>query len=202
MEAHEASEHIRAVAEDDKAQHERESRFRDRVAILIAVMAALLAVCAILAQKSTEHEINANIDAADVRSTYDNRMTQLQADEETIQADQEQLADPDLPPDVRNLIQQHLQIDEALAGRLQSNPSRGDGIDQLEVQLRTIEREQEAHAARGDSYDLAATLFEIAIVLASVAILVVSFPLVLLSSAVAVAGAFLLLNGLTLLVRI
>ncbi len=50
MEAHEAAEHIQTAAEDEKAEHERESRFRSRVAIVIAVMAALLAITAILGQ--------------------------------------------------------------------------------------------------------------------------------------------------------
>jgi cell division protein FtsB len=202
MEAHEAAEQIQATAEGAKAEHERETRFRNRVAILIAVMAALLAVSAILGQKATEHEINANVDAADVRSTHDARMTQLQADQETIQAEQEQLADPSLPPDVRTIVQQHLQADEALAARLESNPAEGDGIKELGAQVQTIEHEQETSSARGDSYDIGETLFQIAIVLASVAILIISFPLVLVSSAVGVAALLLLLNGLVLLVHL
>ncbi len=202
MEAHEAAEHIQTAAEDEKAEHRRESRFRSRVAIVIAVMAALLAITAILGQKSTEHEINTNVDAADARATLNARQTQLESVRETIQADQEELADLGLPGDVHTVVQQHLQTNEQQAARLQSNPSQGDGIRELEAEVRAIERAQEMSAASGNSYDIGVTLFQIAIVLASVAILVISFRLTLIAGALGIAGLLLLLNGLTLLVRV
>ncbi len=202
MEAHEAAEHIQTAAEDEEAEHRRESRFRSRVAIVIAVMAALLAITAILGQKSTEHEINTNVDAADARATLNARQTQLESVRETIQADQEELADLGLPGDVHAVVQQHLQTNEQQAARLQSNPSQGDGIRELEAEVRAIERAQEMSAASGNSYDIGVTLFQIAIVLASVAILVISFRLTLIAGALGIAGLLLLLNGLTLLVRV
>jgi hypothetical protein len=202
VEAHEAADHIQSAVEQEKAEHEREAHFRSRVAILIAVLAALLAIAAVIGEKANIGEINANVDAADTRSTYDARTTQLVAERETIQSQQEQLADASLPADVRALVQQHLQDDQALASRLQSDPAQQDGIAELEPKLRAAEQEQQINSARGDSEDLAQTLLQIAIVIASVAILIISLPLAALASALGIAGVLLLLNGLTLLLRV
>ncbi len=202
MEVEEAAEQVRSALEEQNAEHEREASFRRRVAIVIAVLAALLAIAAIFGDNAATDEINANVYAADVRSTHDASVTQLQAYQQTIRGLQEDLANPNLPPEVRSLEQQHLSEDQQAAARLQSNPADQTGIDELEAQIRSTEREQAIAASRTQSYDISVALFQIGIVLASVAILIVSAQIALLASGAGLLAFVMLLNGLLLVVRL
>jgi hypothetical protein len=169
MQAHDAAEEVRSAAEQAAAEHERDSHFRNRSAIAIAVMAALLAITALLGQDATKIDLNTNVDAADTRSSLDARMTQLQAAQFALASIQQQLASQAVTGDQRSLLERQAADVGAGIGRIQSDPRADDGIRELQNHLTAIEREQPIAAARGQSYDLAIVLFQIAIVLASVA---------------------------------
>jgi Domain of unknown function (DUF4337) len=199
MEAHEALEEMRAEAIGERERHSRESTFRSRAAIVIAVMAALLALTTVLSDIAVKNEVNANVDVADTRSTIDARKTDLNAQRLALGNMQEQLADPSIAPARRALIQQHMQEEQALIAKTQSSPDTGDGIKELQALVDRDEGTQRSSEARADSYHIAEVLLQIAIVLASVAILILSFPILAVSILAGVAGLLMVLNG-TLLV--
>jgi Flp pilus assembly protein TadB len=201
MEAHDAAEEVRSAAEGDSAEHERDTHFRNRAAIAIAIMAALLAVTALLGQDSTKNELNMNVDAADTRSSLDARTTQVQAAQFAIGSIQQQLANPAVTGEQRTLLEQQSANAQAALNRLQSDPAEQDGVRELQDLLKSIEREQPTAAARGQNYDLAIVLFQIAIVLASVAILTVNLRILIVSLAVSGVALLLMLNGTLTLVR-
>jgi Domain of unknown function (DUF4337) len=201
MEAHDAAEHVQSAAEHDAAAPDRDTRFRNRVAIAIAIMATLLALTAMLGEDAHRSELNLNIDVVDTRSTLNLRTGQVQTAQLAIQAVQEQLASPALTDEQRVLLQQNLATIQAQLGRLQSNPGQQDGIRELQDHLNSTEHGQTGAAASGESYHLGEVLFQIAIVLASVAILIVNRTTLAVSLAVCGFALLLLLNGFMGIVR-
>lgn len=200
MEAHEAAESIREAGESEDSEHERDARFRRRAALAIAIMAALLALSSVLGLVAIKQEINANVDSTDYNATLNSRRLELRTLQVAVRDNQEQLADPALPAEVRKLLQEHNQEDQAEIQQVQSDPG-GEGIQQLQDKLRIAERQQVDTETRGTSYHAAEAVFEISIVLASVAILIVSVWLLYGSVALAIVALVALLNGITLLVR-
>ena len=135
MEAHEALEEFRTEALHERARHDQESRFRNRAAIVIAVMAALLALTTVLSDIAVKRQVIANVDVADSRSTIDARTTDLNAQRLAVGSMQEQLADSSITGERRALIQQHMQEEQKLVAQTLSNPETGEGIKELQARL-------------------------------------------------------------------
>jgi hypothetical protein len=107
LEAHEAAERVREAGEETSSEHEQATRFRRRAAIAIAVMAALLAICSVLGLVALKQEIIVNVDSSEYSATLNSRRLELRALQIAIRDNQEQLADPGLPAELRPILQQH-----------------------------------------------------------------------------------------------
>jgi hypothetical protein len=204
MEAHEAADNIREIVEEEReerAERRQDARFRQRVALLIAVMAAFLALAASFSQAGTKDEIKANVDAADYRSTLDTRNLELGELKRFVADEQEQLADPNLPATERTIVSQHLRETQTEEATAESDPAQHDGIQELEGLLRGAETRETTLEHQVKAYDLAEVLLQIAIVLAGVSIIAVSRPLVAVSSVLAILGVLFLADGVFNLIR-
>jgi hypothetical protein len=164
-------------------------------------MAALLAICSVLGLVALKQEIIVNVDSSERSATLNSRRLELRALQIAVRDNQEQLADPGLPAELRAILQQHSQDDQADIQLVQSDPASGEGIQQLQDEQHVAERKQADSETSGTSYHVAEALLQISIVLASVAILILSAPLLYASMAPSGVALLILLDGVLLFVR-
>jgi hypothetical protein len=206
MEPTDAAELISEIREE-RASHEAEDKFRDRAAMLIAIMAMLLAIGSLGGGNVAEDMIHNNIKASDTWAFFQAknvRQTQyrLAADELEVQ-----LANPGLSPEVRAALQEKVDAYRATVTRYDDEPDpaapadslRGEGKKQLSAQARRYESLRERAGAQDSNFDYSEVAFQLAIVLGSVAILALSRKVLYISIGLGVIGALLMLNGFTLM---
>jgi hypothetical protein len=206
MEATDAAELISEIREE-RAVHEADDKFRDRAALLIAVLAMLLAVGSLGGGNVAEDMIHNNIKASDTWAFFQAknvRQTQyrLAADELEVQ-----LANPGLSPEVRAALQQKVDAYRATVARYDDEPDpaapsdslRGEGKKQLSAQARSYEALRERAGAQDSNFDYSEVALQLAIVLGSVAILALSHKILYISIGLGVIGALLMINGFLLM---
>jgi shikimate kinase len=206
MEPTDAAELISEIREE-RASHEAEDKFRERAAMLIAILAMLLAVGSLGGGNVAEDMIHNNIKASDTWAFFQAknvRQTQyrLAADELEVQ-----LANPGLSPEVRAALQKKVDAYRATVTRYDDEPDpaapadslRGEGKKQLSAQARRYESLRERAGAQDSNFDYSEVAFQLAIVLGSVAILALSRKVLYISIGLGVIGALLMLNGFMLM---
>lgn len=207
MEPTDAAELISEIREE-RAEHAVEDKFRDRAAMLIAIMAMLLAVGSLGGGNVAEDMIHNNIKASDTWAFFQAknvRQTQYRIAVEQMEA---QLAsDAALTPEARTSLQQLVDRYRATITRYDDEPDptapgdslRGEGKKQLSAQARRYEALRERAGNQDTSFDYSEVAFQLAIVLGSVAILALSRKVLYLSMGLGVVGALLMINGFLLL---
>jgi len=205
MEANEAADTIteagekRRGATDERARAREEAaeRFRRRVAVLIGLLAALLAITALGADQARETTINSNIRASDTFAFYqakNSRQTSYQLAANNLQTMLQ--ANPTLPAAARHAIQARIAAYTKTIARYEDDPTAGgQGKTQLLEQARHYEDERDRAERQLPSFNDAQALFQIAIVLGSVSIVASSRPLVLVAGALGLVAVVLMLNG-------
>jgi hypothetical protein len=207
MDSNDAAELIAEIHEERAENHAAES-FRNRAALMIAIMAATLAIGGLGGGNATDDMIGSNINASDTWAFYQAKnvrqnMYKLAAEE--LEAD---LAGGTLAPAVRAGAEKRLADYRATIARYDSEPDaqapddplKGEGKKQLSARARDYEAQFEHASARDNSFDYAEVALQLALVLGSVAILGLNRWILILSAALGVAGALLTLNGFLLLV--
>ncbi len=171
----------RRMAADERKMKQEESteRFRRRVAIIIGILAALLAITALGADQARETVTNDNIRAADTYSFYQAKNIR--------QASYQLSAD-----NLRTLLQTNPTLP---AARYEDDPKGGSGKKQLLEQAHRYEEDRDRSERQVPSFNYAQALFQIAIVLSSVSIVASSRPVLLAGVALGVVAFLLMLNG-------
>lgn len=186
MEGHDALERF----EQSEQMAEAREHFGRRVAVLVAVMAAMLAVATLSASQSTENTI---LDQAKATDAYN----ELEA----------------------NSLKKHINGNDAALLRTlgAGNPRAARGAaaldaatarkyapneKQLLVKARGFEERRDRSEEHHRGFQLAEGAFQLAIVLASVSIVARAVAMALLSAGVGVAGMLLLLDGFVLAVKL
>ncbi|MBV9326839.1 MAG: DUF4337 domain-containing protein [Chloroflexi bacterium] len=196
--AAEASDAIKDAAEEQRADNER---FRRRAAVCIGVLAMLLAISGLGGGNATKEMLNANIGASDTYAFYQAKTiratsTQLAADAlQTVL-----LTQPGLSDDARAQIQQRLDSYQATIARYQSEPSTGQGQQELLQTAQDYVDRRDRAAQRDPNFDYAQALYQIAIVLGSVSIVATSRHLLLVAIGLGALATLLMLNGFFLIV--
>jgi hypothetical protein len=196
--AAEAGDAIKDAAEQERSENER---FRRRAAVCIGVLAMLLAISGLGGGNATKEMLNSNIQASDSYAFYqakDIRQTSTQLAADSLQA--MLLTQPDLPDDVRAQIQSRIDGYNATVARYESDPSTGEGKQEL-LQTAQAYVDTRDHAAKQDpNFDYAQALYQIAIVLGSVSIVATSRTLLLIAVSLGALATLLMLNGFFLVV--
>jgi|WetSurMetagenome_2_1015567.scaffolds.fasta_scaffold225703_2 hypothetical protein len=208
MDAAEAADHIRETAEEraeeaaekvaEKAMEGRE-RFRSHAALVIAVVAAILAVCELGGDDAKNKMVNSNIKASDSWAFYQAknvRQTEYKLAAETLKR---ATADPALPAAVRAADQADVKRYEKTVDHYEDDP-KGDGKKQLEAKAKVYEEARDRAGERNEFFDLAQMLLQLAVVLGSVSILALSRPLLWVTGLLGATGLALVVNGFLLLV--
>ena len=209
MDSADAAEMIGEVSEahaEAKTQ-DAATRFRNRAALLIAILAAILAVGGLGGGNATDEMIHNNIKASDTWAFFQAKNMRQTAYEIAIVELEGDLAEPGLAPEQRVRIQNQLAEHRATIARYESEPDpaapgdplRGEGKKQLMAQAQAFEDAREVASAKDDNFDYAEVALQLALVLGSVAILATNRALLVAASVLGAVGAVLTLNGFLLL---
>ncbi|HEX8513857.1 MAG TPA: DUF4337 domain-containing protein [Allosphingosinicella sp.] len=194
-----------AEIHEDRAENQAAETFRNRAALMIAIMAAILAVGGLGGGNATDDMIGNNIKASDTWAFYQAknvRQTMYKIEAEKLKTS---LAAGLVAPAERPSAEARLKEYEATIARYDSepdpkDPSKGEGKKELSATAKGYEAAFEQAAQRDDNFDFAEVLLQLALVLGSVAILAVNRWILITSAALGTLGALLTLNGFTLLV--
>lgn len=176
------------------------SRF---ISVYVGVLAVILAICAMAGGNASKDAVRANIAASNTWAFFQARNIRINV-VETSANDLELmlLAQPNLPEPVQAKIRKHIAGYRADIARWRSNPEAQDGTDQLFPLARKLEAERDVALRQDPYFDYAQALLQIAIVLASIAIIAGGNGLLYVSGFLGIAGTLLLINGMTLLVKV
>jgi hypothetical protein len=181
MDTTDAADLIKDLRED-RAEHASADRFRDRAALLIAFLAAILAIGGLGGGNATDDLIGYNIRAADAWSFFQAKNARQTIYEVAAEEIELALADPALPAARRAAMTQQLADYRRTIERYESEPDpdapndplRGEGKRQLMAQASAFEEARDRAAAQDSNFDLAEVALQLALVLGSVAILAVN----------------------------
>jgi hypothetical protein len=196
-----------AELHEDKAEHEAADRFRNRAALLIACLAAVLAIGGLGGGNATDDMIGNNIKASDSWAFYQAknvRQTMYELAAEELEAS---LAAGSLSSAERPSAEARLKAYRDTIARYDSEPDakapddplKGEGKKEIKARAASYEAAFEEASRRDNSFDLAEVLLQLALVLGSVAILAVNRWILTLSVALGILGSVLTLNGFFLL---
>jgi hypothetical protein len=207
MDSRDAAELI-AELNEEKAEHASDDRFRDRAALLIAFLAAVLAIGGMGGGNATDDLIGNNIQANDAWAFYQAKNMRQTAYE--IAADDIEAALPTMAPAERAAAEKRLADYRATIARYDSEPDpeapndplRGEGKKEISARAKAFEAARDEAAAKDNSFDLAEVALQLALVLGSVAILAVNRKVLMLSGVLGIIGTALTINGFLLLAHI
>ena len=189
-------EHVHHEAHGD-------GRFRQLAAIYVGVVAMLLAIASLGGGKATKEMLSANIHASDTYAFAQAkylRETQYQLAADQLEFEANHL--PGLSDEGKTKAGERIQHYRSNAARYESDPTSGEGRQQLLAKAKEIEASRDHAEAQDRNFEYAAALFQIAIVLGSVAIVAASPALLGLSAILTVAAAALTANGYFLFVQL
>jgi hypothetical protein len=194
-----------AEIHEERAENDAAETFRNRAALLIALLAAMLAVGGLGGGNATDDMIGYNIKASDTWAFYQAknvRQTMYKIEAERLKAE---LGTGSIAPAERPSAEARLKDYESTVTRYDSepdpsDPSKGEGKKELAAQAEAYEAAFDQASARDNNFDLAEVALQLALVLGSVAILAVNRWILGLSLALGIAGSLLTLNGFLLLV--
>jgi hypothetical protein len=207
MDSNDAAELI-AELHEERAGHEADDRFRNRAALLIAIIAAILAIGGLGGGNATDDMVANNIKASDSWAFYQAKnvrqtMYEIAADEL-----KSSLASGTVPVAGRAAAGARLKDYEGTIARYDSEPDpeapndllKGEGKKEIMARAKSHEAAFEEASARDNNFDLAEVLLQLALVLGSVAILALNRWVLGLSALLGLVGSLLTLNGFLLLV--
>jgi hypothetical protein len=201
-----AAEMVADVGHDGPAGEHNE-RFRNRCALLIAVLAAVLAISSLGGGNATDDMLFNNIKASDTWAFYQAkniRQTSYKMAADQLKRDLAAV-DPVSPQgqaiaaDIKKYQDTVDRYESEPDAKAPSDPTAGEGKAQLRAKAQAYEAAREQAMDRDSAFDLSEMILQLAIVLGSVAILALSRPLAWVSAGLGVLGAMLVADGYLLL---
>jgi hypothetical protein len=180
--------------------------FRNRAALLIAVLAAVLAIGGLGGGNATDDMIGENIHASDTWAFFQAKNMRQTLHELAVDDLEARLAAPGLDAATRTNLEGRLARYRATVARYESEPDaeapndplRGEGLTQLRARALAHEAAREVASARDDNFDFAEVFLQLALVLGSIAILAINRPILWLASGLGLVGSILTANGFLL----
>jgi hypothetical protein len=207
MDSNDAADLISEIHEQ-RAENEAAESFRNRAALLIAILAAVLAVGGLGGGNATDDMVANNIKSSDSWAFYQAKNVRQTLYEVAADDLQEQLATGALTPAGRAAAEQRLAKYKATIARYDDepdpkapgDPQKGEGKKQLKARAQAYDDAYDVASAQDNNFDLAEVALQLALVLGSVAILATNRWILMLSLGLGIAGSLLTLNGFLLLV--
>ena len=177
---------------------------RDRwIGVYIGVVAVLLAICTMGGGNATKDATRLNIEASNIWNFFQAknlRRTQVRLNADNLEL--QLAAQPSLPEAARQTFAAKLQGYRDLDKELTSNPKTNEGLDELFVRAKALEKERDEAFRRDPYFDWAQAALQIAVVLASVCLITPNLSLLIMSGVLSVLGSLMLLNGFTLALKV
>jgi hypothetical protein len=181
--------------------------FRNRAALLIALIAALLAIGGLGGGNATDEMISANIHASDTWAFFQAKNVRQTAYEIAAEDLRQQLASGALTGEARAHAEKTLASYDSKIARYDDepdpahpdDPTAGEGKKQLQARAKGFEAARARAEAQDGNFDLAEVFLQLAIVLGSVAILALNRRVLITAGVAAAIGLVLTLNGFFLL---
>lgn len=200
-------EEIIGEAAEAESAGEANDRFRNRAAMLIALIAALLAIGGLGGGNATDDMIGANIRASDTWAFFQAKNVRQTAYEIAADDLRQQLASGALAGEARARAEKTLADYEAKIARYDDepdpanpdDPTAGEGKKQLMAKALSFETVRERAEAQDANFDFAEVFLQLAIVLGSVAILALDRRVLIGAITAGGIGLVLTINGFLLL---
>jgi hypothetical protein len=190
-------------AADMMDQEKTKDRFKQRAAVLIAVLAMILAITGLGGSNAGKEAVNNNVLASNYWNFF--QAKNMRQTSIALAADQFELAflnDPALPEEAKAALKKKIEAYRKTVARYESEPETNEGKKELIQRARQHEALRD-HALKQDPYfDYAEALLQIAIVLISVAIVADLVWLSFVGGALGVIGTLLMINGFSLMVEL
>ncbi len=207
MDSQDAADLIADMAEE-KAEQAGVDRFRNRAALLIAIVAAVLAVGGMGGGNATDDMIANNIAASDSWAFFQAKNIRQTAYEIGMEEIDLALLDDGLSGAQREMLLARRADYVATVARYDSQPDpeapgdrlRGEGKQQISARAEDHEAQFAIASKRDNNFDLAEVCLQLALVLGSVAILALNRPVLWAATGLGAVGALLTLNGFALLI--
>lgn len=194
-----AYEDLREVFEDEGGAKER-----DRwIGVYIGILAVILAICAMGGDNAGKDATRSNIEASNTWAFF--QAKNLRRQMIRLHVEDLELAlqgSPGLDAGARGAIEAKIKSYKEMDAKLTSDPKSGEGLDELFQRGKALEKERDLALTRDPYFDYGQALLQIAIVLASIAIISGGMMLLKFSFVLGALGAFMTLNGFTLLVSL
>jgi hypothetical protein len=171
------------------SRSEREAHIKDRAGWVITVLAALLAINTLMGGSNSSKILNNTIDANNIWAFY-----QAKGIKQTLA----EMAQEDA---IRAGDKKKAQELQAKINRYESDPSTGEGKQELMSKARKLEVSRADAKNRSPWYTYAGSLFQIAIVLLTASILAVNMNLFWASIVVGILGAISMTEAIWLLIQ-
>lgn len=183
-----------------KAADDRRSKL---IGVYVGMLATLLAFCTLGGGNAAKDAVRANIEAANQWAFFQAKNTRRTV--LSVAADDLGLllaSNPGMPDEAKKAIDAKIRAYRADVARFTSDKERNEGLDELFVKAKDIEKERDEALRRDPYFDLAQALLQIAIVLASVALLANANFLIWFSLILGSLGTLLMINGFTLFAKL
>ncbi|AMJ61306.1 DUF4337 domain-containing protein [Bosea sp. PAMC 26642] len=141
-----------------------------RVGLLIAVLALMLAFSEIGGKNAEQDALAKNVEASNLWAFFQAktiRGTTLRTAAEAMEVDLAAATDPTS----RERLQKRIDGWKATIARYESEPETNEGRKELIVRAKAAEAQRDISSARDDKYDIVSGLLQIAIVISSAAII-------------------------------
>ena len=185
MKASEAHEHIEEALESNRNR---------RVAILIAILAAMLALAEMGGGQAKQDSLNANIEASNLWAFF-----QAKTIRQTVLRTTTELAEllPAAAPERSDAFTKRLEAWKATAARYESEPETSEGRRELMARAKAAEAQRDRALAADHVFELASGALQLGIVLASAAVITGALWLAFTAAGLGVAGAAFMVIGWT-----
>ncbi len=193
MESTDVADSLREAAELDLDK---------KVAVYIALLAVLLAICSVGGGNSTKDSTRLNIQASDTWAYYQAKNMRQTSYKLAAEALELRLGEPGLADAQRKQIEAKIAAYNAEINRLESDPKWGEGKKELVAKAKAFEKDRDAALKQDPYFDYAQAFLQIAVVLASAAIVLKIGTLLIGSGILSVLGVLMMVNGFTLAVSI
>jgi hypothetical protein len=196
-----------AELHEEKAEHEAADRFRNRAALLIAILAAMLAIGGLGGGNATDDMVGNNIKASDSWAFYQAKnvrqtMYELAADDLEAGLTAGTVASaarPSAEVRLKHYKDTIARYDSEPDAKAPNDPLKGEGKKEIKARAQAFEEAFDQASERDNNFDLAEVLLQLALVLGSVAILAVNRWILAGSAILGILGSALTLNGFLLL---
>lgn len=203
-------EAVEAEHEVDKAEARQAERHRNRAALAIAVLAAVLAVGELGGDNAKDAMIRNNIEASDTWNFYQAKNIRQTIYKLRADALAREISAPGVGPERRALLEGDLDKYRKTVARYEDEPdvtalgdaTRGEGKRQLQARAKAYQEARQLAETKNNSFDFAKMALQLGIVLGSVSILASSRQLLWLAGGLGVVGATLSLNGFLMLLPV